>query len=120
MDGGQEVIDSLLGYLAYFQSMMARFGEGIGVKSDKWVLRSMFFERVVKSEKAGEVFGICDEGSPDYKHLAVPFEALTTRNIPFFDSTTRLASGFVESVIFVCVCSYPVTDSVEIWRAGLS
>ena len=79
MNGRQEVIDPLLGYLAYVQSMMALFGESVGVKSDKWVLRSMFLQRVVESEKAGEVLGICDEGSPDYKHLAVLFEAPTTR-----------------------------------------
>lgn len=59
--------------------MMAPLGESIGVKSDKWVLRSMFLQRVVESEKAGEVLGICDEGSPDYKHLAALFEAPTVR-----------------------------------------
>ena len=79
MDGGQEVIDPLLGYLAYVQSMMALFGESIGVESDKWVLRSMFLQRVVESEKAGEVLGIRYEGSPDYKHLAVLFRTPTAR-----------------------------------------
>ena len=79
MNGGQEVIDPLLGYLAYVQSMMALLGESIGVKSDEWVLRSMFLQRVVESEKAGEVLGICDERSPDCKHLAVLFEAPTAR-----------------------------------------
>ena len=79
MDGGQEVIDPLFGYLAYVQSMMALFGESIGVESDKWVFRSMFLQRGVESEKAGEVLSICDERSPDYKHLAVLFEAPTAR-----------------------------------------
>ena len=58
---------------------MALFGESIGVKGDKWVLRSMFLERVVESEKAGEVLSVCDEGSPDYKHLVVLYEAPTAR-----------------------------------------
>ena len=59
--------------------MMALFGESVGVESDEWVLRSMFLQRVVESEKAGEVLGIGDEGSPDYKHLAVLSEAPTVR-----------------------------------------
>ena len=79
MNGRQEVIDPLLGYLAYVQSMMALLGESIGVKSDERVLRSMFLQRVVESEKAGEVLGICDERSPDCKHLAVLLEAPTAR-----------------------------------------
>lgn len=84
VDGGQKVVDPLLGYLANVQCMMALFGESIGVKSDKWVLRSMFLQRVVESEKAGEVLGIGDEGSPDYKHLAVLFEAPTARRHTLF------------------------------------
>ena len=79
MDGWQEVIDPLFGYLAYAQCMMALFGQGSGVKSEEWVFRAMFLQRVVESEKAREVFGIGDEGSPDYKHLAMLSEGPTMR-----------------------------------------
>ena len=79
MNGGQEVIDPLLRYLAYVQCTMALCGESVRIKSDEWVCRSMFLQRVVKSEKAGEVFGICDERSPDCKHLAVLLEAQAAR-----------------------------------------
>ena len=58
---------------------MALSGESIGVKSDKRVFRSVFLQRVVESEKAGEVLGICDERSPDCKYLAVLFEAPIAR-----------------------------------------
>ena len=79
MDRWQEVIDPLFGYLAYVQRMMALFGESVGVKSDEGVLRSMFLQRVVKREETRQVLGICDEGGPDYKHLAVLSEAPTVR-----------------------------------------
>lgn len=64
MDGGKEVLDSLLGNFADFESAVAFRGECVCIESNERVSRAMLFERVVKCEKAREVSRVCDEGRP--------------------------------------------------------
>ena len=52
MNGGKEVLDSFLGYLADLKSAVTFWGEGVGIESNERVFGAMPFERVVKCEEA--------------------------------------------------------------------
>lgn len=71
MDGGKEVVDSLLGNFTDFESAVTLRGECVGIESDERVSRAMLFERVVKCEKAREISRVCYEGRPYFLVLEV-------------------------------------------------
>ena len=64
MNGGQEVLDSLLGYPTDIEGAVTFWRERIGVEGDERVLRAMLLKRIIKSEEAGKVSCICYKSCP--------------------------------------------------------
>ncbi len=60
----EEVIDSLLWDFADVQGLMTLLWEVVGVESNERVFRSMFLQRVIERQEAGEVLCVRDESCP--------------------------------------------------------
>ena len=64
MNGGKEIIDSLLGYPTDFKGVVTFWWKCVGIEGNERVFRGMLFERVIQGEKAGEISCICYESCP--------------------------------------------------------
>lgn len=78
-------------------------GEGVGVEGDEGIFGVLGFEGGVEGEEAGEVICVRYEGCPYWgKLLACGAGGCWARDVPLFESTTLVGSGFVCSAM-VCL-----------------
>lgn len=64
MHGWKEILDSLLGDLAYVESLVAFGGEAVRVEGNKRVLSPMLLEGVVEGQKARKIGCVSYKGGP--------------------------------------------------------
>lgn len=100
---GEQVLDVLLWDAAAVQRGVAFRGEGVGVEGDEGVGGGVFAEGVGEGEQAREVGGVGYEGRPycgsvSFSGIAFGLERDGRDGVvPFFESTTRVASGLTLS-----------------------
>ena len=64
MNGWKEIVYSLLGDPTYFKGVMTFWEKCVGIEGNERVFGGMLFERVIKSEKAGEISCVCYKSCP--------------------------------------------------------
>ena len=67
MNGGKEIIDSLLGDPTNFKGVVTFWGKCVGIEGNERVFGGMLFERVIKSEKAGKISCVCYKSCPYFR-----------------------------------------------------
>ena len=83
MNGGKEIIDSLLGDPTEFKGVVTFRGERVGIEGNERVFGGMLFEGVIEGEKAGEVSCVCYKSCP-YLMISAFYSRLAEYHLDLF------------------------------------